>query len=877
MNSRFALPLLLVVLLGAGAWVLLGNPSPQDPQNDSANQVEANQELEGGTLNSDGLQNSNGQDPERTNMEAEPSSVQDSLSNNQAPRNLASFYGVVQDDRGMALADVTIHAFGLSGWAASWDGDESRLAAHWETTTNADGFFELPQAPRDRLRFILEFQHAEFAAETLNNLSANIGRGHDLGVITLGAGFSIKGTVFDDQGNPLAGARITPFPDTELFRISSRNQPKRPLLEAVVSDASGSFEFSGLPQRAVRLRAEADGFFEGWSSSVSGKHGDELKGIEVQLNRATQSFGIVMDDKRGPVAGARVVAAASSAGFTGRKSESVETTTDADGRFSLALPDDTEELRLTVGAQGFWVTEYRHGENPLNSPIEISLTPIAPLTGVVVDESGRGVAGAEVRLVENRQGKINPRDMVANVKTVADANGTFTLIPNLRSAWGGRFSVYAWDDTHAVGNSEMFRLRSAARFKAPDLRILVGQGFRASGTVLGPEGKPLNRARVHLRSLRKARQTAFGPAIGAQRGGDIFGHTESAADGSFSFDGLASGDYRIEAYHQGLSPAMSEAFSLIDQDFETDLRLQAAASIAGHVEGPIQAFRGLSVSAQAAGLDPIDVRVDSQGEFRFDEVMPGTWNLQLRDADQEAASAGMVFGNAQPLAQITDLAVRAGETTSTTLTINLAGRGEIHGTVKVNDQYAADYMVFTVPNSGGGRQSNSLFSGSKSGQQMRVTSCDYTGKFQIPALASGNYWVVLCKPGTFPDGLGFGSQNTEMPAGLQTQSIRIGDGNDQEVNFDVLIGSLKLTVANPGEGNAARTRIIPDPADGRRSQSFYLRRRGHEIQDIASGGYLLQIRDGRDWISTRLNVSPGGTTDVSVTLPLQKTKKSTSK
>jgi len=877
MNSRLALPLLLVVLLGAGAWVLFSDSGSDSPQNDPNSSGATGEEIDPASLANTGSSKSDQRDPERTNLNAGSSTESGSSSASLQPLNLASFYGIVQADDGTPLADVVIHAYGLNGWTGNWDGDESRLSVHWETTSNADGFFEFPQTPRDRLRFLLEFQHAEFASDERNNLSANIGRGHDLGVIKLGVGFALDGVVLDAQGGPLAGAEVTPFRDGDTFRQLNNSQSHRPLSEAVLTNAKGQFRLTGLPQRAIRLRAAADHYFEGWSPSISGEHNETLKGVEIQLGLAASTSGLVMDGKRSPVVGARVVAETGSRSFSGRDRKKVETTTDEQGRFALTLPEDTEELEITVGAQGFWVTEYDHGENPLNAPIEISLDPIAPLTGVVVDEGGRGVAGAEVSLVENRQGKINPRDMVANVKTTADSNGAFTLIPNLRTAWGGRFSVYAWDETHAVGNSEMFRLRSAKRFKEPDLRIVVGRGFMASGTIVGPDGKPIQHARVHLRSLRTNRKNPFGGDSGSVRRGDVFGHTESASDGSFRFEGLASGDYRVEAYHSGFSPAMSAAFTLIDQDFEATIALQEVAVIVGKVEGPIQSFRNLSVSAQSAGLDPIDVRLDASGTFRFEEVMPGTWTLQLRNNEQDSSGTGLVWGNVQPLAELKGLEVAAGATVEATLTIDLAGRGKLHGSVQINGVPGADYLVFAVPNASGSQGEATLFGGSSVRQQMRVATCDYTGQYQLAALATGEYWLILCKPGAFPDGLTFSNSGTEAPRGLQSQSLRIGDGKDQEVNFATFLGSLTISISNPDSGRSTSARLIPEPADGRRTQSFFLRRRGHEISDIAAGGYLLQLRVDGDWMSTRINVPSGGRGNIPVELPTQSKKVQTTK
>ncbi|MGB0952250.1 MAG: carboxypeptidase-like regulatory domain-containing protein [Planctomycetota bacterium] len=863
MNARLALPVLLVLLAAAGLWVVFGSGDDSTATHGSEDASQDPASVEAGSLEGGSGSSGGGQ---RTDLVPDPGTNPDDAEELATSASvLPSFYGVVADESGAPIPEVVVHAYGLAGWAANWDGDESKLAVQWQTTTDTSGRFAFPATPRDRLRFLIEFAHPDFAEASSTNQPAGVGRSRDLGVITMGPGFVVEGTVFDAYGTPLAAAEVTPYRDSDTFRFSNLKPDQRALLEPVLTDDQGQFRLENLPQRAIRLQADASHHFASWSSSVQGQHGESIDGLEIHLGTARQAFGLVIGEHRAPLVDARVVVTTQSQDISGQGRGTTETTSDAQGGFEIALPEEADRMTVTVGAEGYWVLERKLKEADLEGSIEFELKPIEPLTGLVVNESGQPIQGATVRLVENRQGQVNPRDMVANAEVLTGEDGSFTLTPNLRNAWGGRFTVYAWDDVHAPGASAMFRLRSADRYKAPDLNLVLVAGYSASGTVVDPAGNALTKARVHLRKLRKPRRNAFGAEPGSQRGGDIFAHANTDLEGKFTFTGLSEGDYRIEAFYPGLSPVDSEDFGLIDTDYETRLQLHEACGIAGMVEGPVDRFRQLRVTANAPGFDPLDANVAADGSFLFEEIMPGTWNLQLRDADQEASGMAFAWGNTEALARLDGLEVPPGAMVPATLQIDLAGRSGVTGTAKVNGVPAADYAVFVLPQMSGGLGADDPFGGRNLTRQMRVATTDYAGRYSLAALPSGDFWVILCRPGRFPDNLHGG--DSTGPSGLQRRDALLRNGTDETIDFDVQIGSLALSVLNPGGGRGTRVRVVPMPEDGRRSFSFQLRSKGYNLQDVAAGEYDVLMRDNAEWISTRATIFGGGTQEISLTLP----------
>ena len=865
MNARLALPVLLVLLLAGGLWVVFGS----DPENGSGTPTGGNgnqdPSLAAGSLDGQSSGTPEG-DPTRTDLTSPSGSGDGSLEAlATSTALLPSFTGVLQDTSGKPIPEASVVAYGMVGWAAEFDGDVSKLAAQWETTTDAEGRFAFPATPRDRLRFLIEFRHPDFAETSMLNQPAGIGRTRDLGTVTMGIGFSVEGTVFNQQGAPLAGARVTPHHDSELFRFTRQDPSVRALLEPTFTDGEGRFRIDGLPQGSIRIRAEASLHLASWSSSIGGRHGETVDGIEIQLGNARPAYGLVLDELRNPLVDARVVISTRSTDVNAQGQGTTETTTDAAGRFELPVPEQAEQVTITIGARGYWVEEEALEEGALKNTLEYTLTPIEPLTGLVVDEAGRGLEGAVVRLVENRQGQVNPKDMLANAEVRTAADGSFSLIPNLRSAWGGRFTVYAWDANHAPKASAMFRLRSPERYKAPDLDFILLRGFQAFGTVVTPEGDAVANAQVHLRKLRKPRRNAFGADPGTQRGGDIFAYGSTDADGRFAFPGLAEGDYRLEAFYPGYSPVDSDDFGIIDSDHEAYLKLHSSCGIAGRVEGPVERFRQLRVTANAPGFDPLDANVAADGSFTFEGILPGTWNLQLRDADQDATGSAFAWGNSEALARLDGLEVPAGVTVPAVLQMDLSGRSGLTGKVQVDGKPAADYVVFVLPQIGGANSAEDPFGGRNLSRQMRVATTDYAGKFALAALPSGDFWVLVCRPGRFPDNLHGG--DSAGPTGLQRREVLLRDGTDASVDFDLQLGDLILQPENPGGGRNARVRIVPQPEDGRRSFSFQLRSREHTLRAIPSGAYQVLVRDQGTWRATSISVFGGGEQRLPIVLP----------
>lgn len=876
MSNRLALPLIALFLLAIASWVILDSGPPSSDLAEGNGSQVSDDEIEKAPALNDGDPNGSdsGSNPlERTDVEViDP--VVDEPNNNAELDFIPSFTGRIIDEAGNPVKGVEVFAMAMVDWARAWDESRNVLPADWTGSSDANGYFALPEPPRERLRFMLEFRHPELATFELFNQPSTPGRTRDLGVLTMDVGFSLSGVVLDPNGGAVPGAQVTPFRGGGPEGFDPTNKHKRALLEPVYTDERGRFNLVRLPTQPIRLLASAETYFEAWSQTANGESDEELDGMEIQLAMATPASGYVMDDARNPIVGAKIEVR------DNRWEDGVDAApfltaseSDANGRFAMLIPDGASRTTLTAGAEGFYVGYKRLDDNATSGPIEVILTPIKPLIGVVVDEAGSAVSGATVSLLPSSGNMSDPRNATPNATTISDEEGGFELQPNLKSSWGGRFMVYAWDDEHAIGSSQLLRIRES-KTVTPELRVVLKRGFRAAGVVVDASGEPQADANVQLRKLKKPRNSRLPQINQSQRGGDIVQRATADSDGAFEFTNLPSGDYRLETYARGFSPAQSEDFGLVDMDFETELQLIESCGISGEIVGDISAFRQLRITATSPGMDRLETFADGTGRFEFLEMMPSSWKLSLTDASDLTFNPTFTFGGGEPLAQLSGVEVLGGQMTPAVIELDIGGLGTVSGVVRINGQPQPNYAIFVIPQLSAGSDQGGM-GRREIMRQTRSIATDYQGRYTLAGLEPNDYWVMVEKPNGWPD-FKFDAGNS-APEALQRALVHLPDAGAIEHNFDVYLGSLNINVANPKGSSRTSFRLVPSPADGRRTRSGRISSNGYTLTDVTSGTYDLLVHVDGVWQGYVASVPSLSTGNIEVSLPEAKKKANNNK
>ena len=224
--------------------------------------------------------------------------------------------------------------------------------------------------------------------------------------------------------------------------------------------------------------------------------------------------------------------------------------------------------------------------------------------------------------------------------------------------------------------------------------------------------------------------------------------TRSAADGTYTIDGLAPGDYRLEAH----APEQGLASEFYDNTTDWNLAARVTATV-GQTTTDIDfsLVRGGSISGtvyEADGLTPVpnaDVWADSydccgggngtrsaaDGAYTIQGLVSGDYRVQARAP--ERGLAGEIYDNTTDWDLASSVTVSAGQTTAN-VDFSLAAGGSISGTVYESDG------VTPVPNADLWAESYDCCGGGEGAR----TGVD--GTYTIDGLTSGDYRVMARAP-----------------------------------------------------------------------------------------------------------------------------------
>jgi protocatechuate 3,4-dioxygenase beta subunit len=274
--------------------------------------------------------------------------------------------------------------------------------------------------------------------------------------------------------------------------------------------------------------------------------------------------------------------------------------------------------------------------------VDLPLSLGASLSGRVVDEGGKPVAGAAGRLRRGGTSRFELRRMLRG------EGGE----PIFRSGPDGTFRAErlpAGSDQQLVVSHPEFERRTLAGLALPagggksGFTVVLRRGLELVGVVRDTEGQPLAGAEIEVRpsaSERAGRSERFMIEIGGRRGGGDEPMATSGADGRFRAAGLVPGAYALRARKDGFAEADLDPVR-VERDEPTpavELKLQPGAAIRGYVRrSDGRGAKGYLVRARPEsggeggflGLGPLEP-TGEDGAFAIDGLQVGQgYTLQL--------------------------------------------------------------------------------------------------------------------------------------------------------------------------------------------------------------------------------------------------------
>jgi RNA polymerase sigma factor (sigma-70 family) len=513
--------------------------------------------------------------------------------------------GIVKSPHGKVIAGATVIVMARAGASSSPDWSYVPEA---KVTTDANGLWRFSKMPSSWEYVYIRVTHPDYVPTFMqrdfpkpSDFMLKAGKDE----IILDGGFELVGKVVDDQGRPLAGAKIGLGADR---RIRHRHFP------SALTDAEGRFRFGHVPTGALTVTAQSSRCAPELVDAVI-KQG--MKPIEFRLHPGYLIRGRVINPEGNPLGGVTVEAV----NWKGHSSLDWTTKTDAAGRFTWDSAP-AEPVRLTLTRPGYTMLVQREF---LASKSETSVTMYPPLRirGKVIDaRTGQPIERFTV-MHGNYYRFANPDGALRNVNWERwGSQDDFT---------GGQYELeYALPSVAAVAvrveakgykpaSSEPFRMEAGD--VGFDARLEPGVG--PSGVVHGLDGRPLTGARVILstRSLRaqlyngKFHEGAYPQAL-------------TGSDGRFSFPAPAE-PFRVFVYHEsGFVEADEKTLAAL-----SDLTVQPWGRIEGTVKIGTRPAAGVQIRLSEtdnrwapADAMPItqsqELNADARGHYAFERVIP---------------------------------------------------------------------------------------------------------------------------------------------------------------------------------------------------------------------------------------------------------------
>ncbi|HEY5923637.1 MAG TPA: carboxypeptidase-like regulatory domain-containing protein [Kofleriaceae bacterium] len=417
----------------------------------------------------------------------------------------------------------------------------------------------------------------------------------------------LEGQVVDADDKPVAGATV----------VLSSNPPR-----TATSEADGGFAFDALVGRPYTLTARAA---QGVAGPVTAKLTEKSDPIVLQLRPGAKVTVNVQSSDGKPIDGATVEL---------RSTDAQRQTTKAGvATFSPVVPGG---YQLAAWADGRARTLQWLQVGAGDTTAKITLVAGAPVSGRVVDEAGKPVAGARVTYHGASDWSQQADERLDGVETDKAGVFRFAAMPS------GSFRFAAAHPNYARGISGLVMLDG--KLEQREVTITVSAGAVVRGIVIDSTKQPIGGARVRIGALSR-RGMVFEPPRQAY----------SDAKGAFELKGLSRRELSAVAIHEtGASQNVDVDTTRGDVE-GVKLVVDVTGTIAGIVVDPQgNPIEGAQVSAGpnfrtqgAADLSQFRLRgfpqelTDSAGRFTLVGLAKGSY-MVFASRSQNAARGRMM-------------------------------------------------------------------------------------------------------------------------------------------------------------------------------------------------------------------------------------------
>ncbi len=486
----------------------------------------------------------------------------------------------------------------------------------------------------------------------------------------------VRGVVTGPDG-PVAGAGVT------VWRASPAGG--RRAVEWTTTDAEGRYSVGGLPEgpaavtvvaAGLRVRDQPESHWEkegtpldtipvelrrdlraGAENTIDVAMAADPPGFDAEIDAEFEAAGIVLDEEGRPVAGARVSIGYGEPTYTGD-----------DGRFAGPFVARRGWARQVSASAAGFVGEKTYVAYPPGSDVgsrfdddarargeltefddrgrivlKLARSPV--IRGKVTSSLGLPVAGARVFVAQRRIGKFETSwaEWWSVPGSTVAADGSYEVeIPDLEGAepldgmqrLAPQYAICIDATGHAPAIGPAIDHKRGERVHLCD--IALGPGRRLTGRVVtASEGTPLAGAAISISAGTRFRGNSAWPPAVPPMSDDVV-EAVSAADGSFTVEGLLDREYDVVAVRQGHTVGFTKVN--VSGDMSAALALPAARDVELTVLGPDgEPVSGATVAFEAQGWVPRfhvrDVKTRDDGTCRFAAIAAAPWRAEVTYGD----------------------------------------------------------------------------------------------------------------------------------------------------------------------------------------------------------------------------------------------------
>jgi len=379
--------------------------------------------------------------------------------------------------------------------------------------------------------------------------------------VVLQAGATFRGSVKDEEGEPLSGVSFT---FQRMWEWSESGGWFWIPPQVGYSLADGTWELTGVPESKYTLRVALEGYAPESRSNVVAPREGEIDGMDFVLRKGSVISGRITNREGQPVAGASVQAWGWVMGSEGRMewNQRNEVRSDPEGNFEMdGLRDGSYQLQFACPGYAENVLE---GIAAGTRGMAVTLLPMAKIEGRVFEADGATpVPTFTLKLYMEVDGDGNPQPPGNQVRDqeFADREGKFSL----QDVPAGQFGLVA-----SSGNKVSRRLGGIVvgpGTVAGDLRITVATGGKLRVTTRDVVGTPLQGVQINA-----ARRLPGGDWVY-----EYWAQTDK--EGVAAFAAMPDGNWTLFAQHQGKVQENASVVVGAGVEAELDMVLRVGGSI----------------------------------------------------------------------------------------------------------------------------------------------------------------------------------------------------------------------------------------------------------------------------------------------------------